>query len=261
MDRRVNVLEYFTPKIDAEHGVITGVKIIGVKSDNGYSYPPAVLRKAKALYENVPVFILHGKGLRPGTRKLVDHFGSLQNVRERSFANQITGLFGDLHIKMTHPLAKPVLHAAGKKETDAASRPRFGLSHDALIDMTEDGTQVTEIISVHSVDLVESPATTKNLFEEQTMPEETEKKQEQQFPMDMDAFAGSVAKRVLEAIKEDSTPAHPIPPVGAKPEAGATRKSPRLRALEDRTDDPVTEIGNTHEDFIGALRGYPRTNK
>lgn len=252
MSQRIQVLEYSNAVVDAELGVIKGVKIIGVKSENGYGYPAGVLRKAKALYENAPVFVLHpdARERKNGDRQLADHFGSLKNVRERGFANQITGLFGDLHVKLSHPLAAGVL--------EAAPTARFGLSHNAIILMNDDQSEVTEILGVNSVDLVPSPATSKNLFEEHTV---TSLENMEIAPMSqegLEQFSDQVAQKVLEAIKEETGSAHRRV---RRKGGGATRKSPRLSALEDRTGDPETSTGNTHADFLGALRGFPVTNR
>ena len=77
-----HVLEYSrAPVVD---GVIKGVKIIGTKSNNGRSYPQAVLTQAMAMYEGQQVYMLHptAREKRQGSRQLdalddaVDHWGS-----------------------------------------------------------------------------------------------------------------------------------------------------------------------------------------
>ncbi|NQT39171.1 MAG: hypothetical protein HQ581_16850, partial [Planctomycetes bacterium] len=139
--------------------MIEGVKIIGTKSRNGYDYPEAVLSRAKPLYEGAAVFIFHPTDpeKRRGSRQLVDHFGSLANIRAGGDRKGGFGLFGDLRIKQSHPMAQLVTESAGRK---------FGLSHNAVVEMNEDETAVVEIIDVNSVDLVDEPATTTTLFEE-----------------------------------------------------------------------------------------------
>ena len=96
MSHRTQVLEYSRPKV--VDGVVKGVKIIGLQSKNGYDYQPDALKGAIHLYENAAVFIMHGtdRETRRKSRKLFDHFGSLQQIRERQNG---AALYGDLHIK------------------------------------------------------------------------------------------------------------------------------------------------------------------
>jgi len=75
------------------------------------------------------------------------------------------GLFGDLFYNPKHPLAEQLLW-------DAEHAPHnVGLSHNVLARTTRRGktVAVTEIVSVLSVDLVADPATTRGLFEEQSV--------------------------------------------------------------------------------------------
>ncbi|KKL91816.1 hypothetical protein LCGC14_1890930, partial [marine sediment metagenome] len=150
-----HVLEYSrAPVVD---GVIKGVKIIGTKSNNGRSYPQAVLTQAMAMYEGQQVYMLHptAREKRQGSRQLDDHFGTLMDVREIPGK---PGLFCDLHTKQSHPMAGLIM--------ENAEGSTFGLSHNAVVEFGDDGTTVTKIVRVNSVDLVDQPATTHNLFEE-----------------------------------------------------------------------------------------------
>lgn len=159
------VLEHSQPRV--EGNTLIGVKICGAHSKNGYSYPQHVLRAAMPLYESAPVFVRHANKREEmgGIRQLCAHFGSLTNVRERGNSGDV-GLFADLPVRPTHPAAELVLEGNG-------SEP-YGLSHHAIVTMTDDGKAVAEIVAVHSVDLVTEPATTQTLFEEQDMPETNE---------------------------------------------------------------------------------------
>jgi hypothetical protein len=213
MSIRLNVLEYSTPKI--RDNIILGVKIIGTESANGYSYPLPVLRQAVPLYEGAPVFIEHPNGSekKRNSRHLADHFGVLQNIRQGE------GLFGDLHIKQSHPMAKAVLE-------EAAGAARFGLSHNAIVDMADDA--VTEIVSVNSVDLVDKPATTKNLFESEDM--DTERLTA------LEAKVDTLLERLPDKPKKE-TPK-------------------RITALENVEEPEAEKIGNSHDDFLATLRGF-----
>ncbi len=51
-----------SPNVDVARGVIFGVKILGVRSDNNREYPLSVLRAAAPLYERVPVHLDHPQG-------------------------------------------------------------------------------------------------------------------------------------------------------------------------------------------------------
>ena len=223
---RRQVIEY--SRAPVRNGVIEGVKIIGTESKNGYRYPANVLRKAKRLYESAAVFIYHPSDpeRRRGSRQLVDHFGSLQNVRERGTGETDFGLFADLHIKQQHPMAQLVLESDGH---------RFGLSHNAIVEMNDDQSEVTAIVEVNSVDLVDNPATTTNLFEEDQGMEELKK------TMDTLVEKIGVLETKLEAAQKE-------PP-----------KSKRLTALEDKretTEEVAVPIGNSHEDMLAVLRGF-----
>ena len=237
MSVRCQVLEYSRAVV--RNGVIQGVKIIGTDSRNGYRYPQEVLRRAKALYEATPVFAFHPSGpeKKRGSRQLCDHFGMLSNIRERGEADGPFGLFGDLHIKQRHPMATLIVESAGA---------HFGLSHNAVVEMNDDGSEVTEIIEVNSVDLVENPATTKTLFEEHSEMELAELKAvfEEKFDALLNKVDGLEKAQAQAAAK-----------------APAEMKPKRIQALETIT--PVEEagpaIGNSHDDLMAVLRGYSLT--
>lgn len=235
---RCEVLEYTNAAV--RDGVIVGVKIIGTQSRNGRTYPMEVLRRAKPLYECAPVFLFHpdGREKKRGSRQLADHFGSLVNVRERGEENGQFGLFADLQIKQRHPMASLVLENTDKN---------FGLSHNAVVEMDETKTEVREIISVNSVDLVDNPATTTTLFEESEMTLE-------EMNAALDERLGAFETKILEAMKS-------IKPAPVKvTEEKEPAKPKRITALEaapvDAGGNVPAPIGNTHEDLLAVLRGY-----
>ncbi len=267
MSERTQVLEYSKPKI--VDGVIKGVKIIGMQSDNGHTYPRAVLRDAKPLYESAPVYIFHpdDREQKQGSRRHVDHFGNLQNIHERNSRKTPFGLFGDLQTKPSHPMTAGVIRAI---EEGSA---RFGLSHNALCELSEDRKRVIEIVEVNSVDLVDKPGTNENLFEEEesemaTLTKiagagaegegegRTLKEVLEQITTDLDGLAATAKETRAEIDKIRDR---------GLPEKG--KKKGRLSVLEDRSaegegiepGDPAP-IGNTHDDWLGALRGYSVTN-
>jgi len=142
--------------VDRSSGVIRGVKILGLESRNGRSYPAETLRAAAALYEEAKVNVNHPKGDPSAPRDYQDRLGALRNVAVRP-----DGLFGDLHFNPKHALAEQLLW-------DAEHAPEnVGLSHNvqARTARRGDRTVVEAILKVQSVDLVADPATTRGLFE------------------------------------------------------------------------------------------------
>lgn len=142
-------------KVDREAGVIRGVKILGKESKNGRTYSDRAMQQAAGLYEGRKVNIDHM--MREGSeRPFRDVFGELRNVRMQDGA-----VYGDLHFLKSHPLAEQVCEAAERFPT------QFGLSHDAEgRTARQNGKLIVEsVIAVHSVDLVNTPATNAGLFE------------------------------------------------------------------------------------------------
>jgi hypothetical protein len=146
--------------VDAEAGVIRGVKIIGHKSKNGRRYRESALRKAMPLYEGCRSFINHREGGSNASaeRDITKLIGSFQNVEERH-----DGLYGNFHVLKSHPFAPVLLEMA----SDPSLRRKLGFSHVADGDTSQEGreTIVESITEVRRVDLVADPATTNGLFE------------------------------------------------------------------------------------------------
>lgn len=224
--KRTHVLEFSRPDIDGD--TIKAVKIIGVKSKNGWSYPPEVLKEAMPLYEGSPVFIEHPdeREKSRGHRQLADHFGSLESIRGNG-----QGLFADLKVRMAHPLATAVL--------EAAPTARFGLSHNALVDLNEDKSRVLKIVQVNSVDLVDKPGTTDNLFEGVTGPDE--------FQTTVLEALATISARLESIPVTDSVTEAILPTVPGRPR--------RLVALETTEPGNGKAIGDDHEAFLRTLRG------
>ncbi len=143
-------------RVDWKGGVIRGVRVCGLVSENGRRYTPEALRRAIPLYEGISVRVNHPK--RPEEqRESEDVFGWLKNVRP----DRDGALIADLHFLRSHAMARPVCEAARRN-------PRlYGLSHNAQGDgHYADGVFVVEeITELRSVDLVADPATNKSLYE------------------------------------------------------------------------------------------------
>ncbi len=171
--------------IDTEEGVIRGVRILGPSSKNGRRYSPAAIRSAAGMYEGVAVNVDHSRDATD--RPVADAFGWLRGVAVREGA-----VYGDLHYLKSHPSAPLLVEVAQRNPN------RLGLSHHAEGTVRMDGgTTIVETVErVHSVDLVQTPATNAGLFEsEGYMQVEGEKEP----MMEADVFKA----KVMEAMNGD----------------------------------------------------------
>jgi hypothetical protein len=147
-------------RVDRDHGVIRGVKIIGLPSRNGRRYLPQALSQAASLYEGAKVNVNHPKGHPLAPRDYQDRIGVIRAVESRDGE----GLFGDFHYNPRHALAEQLVW-------DAEHAPEnVGFSHNVLARTARQGDDVVveAITQVQSVDLVADPAATRGLFEEAT---------------------------------------------------------------------------------------------
>jgi hypothetical protein len=144
-------------RVDREHGVIRGVKILGSTSRNRRTYRPEAMAAAVALYEGAKVNVNHPKGSPLGPRDYQDRIGVIRNARIEG----PDGLFADLHFNPKHALAEQLLWDA----EHAAENVGFSHNAEARTSRAGDNVVVEEILCVRSVDLVADPATTQGLFE------------------------------------------------------------------------------------------------
>lgn len=178
-------------RVDAEAGVIRGVKIVGVQSRNigrtigcsadqfgdaankPYSYDPEGLKAAVPLYEGKSVFSNH----RPYTvdrstgQRVIEQaerdngqlVGWVQNCRFVDGPPEVAGIYGDFHVFKSNPLA-PTLFESAERKPDA-----FALSHEAFSKQptVQRGAIVLPGIAVvDAIALVSgAPGTTSSLFE------------------------------------------------------------------------------------------------
>jgi hypothetical protein len=148
-------------RVDRQQGIIQGVKILGLESRNGRTYPRETLRRATGLYEGVKVNVNHPRGNPGGPRDYQDRIGTLRNVRVEQGDG---GIRGDFHFNPKHALAEQLMW-------DAEHSPEnVGFSHnvEAKVARRDGKTVVEEITRVQSVDLVADPATTRGLFESES---------------------------------------------------------------------------------------------
>jgi hypothetical protein len=144
---------YGLERVDRDQGRIFGVRVLGLKSKNGRRYLREAVTAAAPLYEGARVYLNH----KPeGDRFTRERWGKLVNVR----AAEDGGLIADLDYLKNHPETEATLEAIERFQD-------VGLSHDSMGRSRLEGGErvIYEIVKVNSVDLVENPATTENLWE------------------------------------------------------------------------------------------------
>jgi len=205
--------------IDTEEGVIRGVRILGPSSKNGRRYSPAAIKSAAGMYEGIAVNVDHSR--EATDRPVADAFGWLRGVAVREGA-----VYGDLHYLKSHPSAALLVEVAQRNPN------RLGLSHHAEGTVRMDGgTTIVETVErVHSVDLVQTPATNAGLFEsEGYMQVEGEKKP----MMEADAFRS----KVMEAMDGEGDMASKIE---ALKQIIAAMEAP---SMSEEPSSPELEVG------------------
>lgn len=168
------------PRVDAEAGVLYGVKLLGEVSKNGRRYKPEAMKAAVPKYEGLKSYVDHPeqKNLSED-RKFKDWSGVFRNVRYESGK----GIFADQHLLKTGDYFEGIVEAAQKFPTSV------GYSHVADGQSRMEGAEeiIESITDVFSVDLVTDPATTAGFFESkrktqtvkhaiESLPEGTQKK-------------------------------------------------------------------------------------
>jgi hypothetical protein len=145
------------PRYDLAKGVVYGVRVLGVDSQNARAYPPDVQRKALPLMEGRAVYIDHPAGKGNG-RSVRDRFGRLTGLSVRDGATYAD----EFRFNPKHEYA-PTFGWFLEHDPDG-----IGFSINARGGTARrDGREVvTDISHVFSVDLVDTPATNKSLFEQ-----------------------------------------------------------------------------------------------
>lgn len=140
-------------------GVLREVKVLGLASRNRMRYLPAAVRKAIPLYEGAPVYVDHPAG-ESNARNLRERFGRLRGIYQRNDGSLWAKEF---RYNPAHPFAKSF---AWHVRNDPKG---IGFSHNAEGNGERDAAGemvIDEISAVHSVDLVDGPATTSGLREQ-----------------------------------------------------------------------------------------------
>lgn len=138
--------------------IVRNVVMLGPVSSHGYEYTEQAMKRAVdgGLYEGCRCFIDHASG----NRSVMDLAGQFRNVRFE------TGkIKGDAHLldddkgRKFWTIAKTAPAAAGCSH----------VAEGRLVRGADGKQRVEEIVKVHSVDLVVQGATTKNVFEAETV--------------------------------------------------------------------------------------------
>ena len=145
------------PSVDEEAGVIRGLKLCGLQSDNGRDYDPECLRAAVPLYEGKPCYVNHCTS----QRDVRDDIGVWRNCR---FLEGL-GIVGDLYYDKDSEDAKRLVYRAKKLHENV------GFSHDAktdpkYIELRGKRPTVVKIEEIKSIDYVAGPATADGLYED-----------------------------------------------------------------------------------------------
>ena len=132
------------------------------------------MRGALGLYEGRGVKLDHPDRSKPGSdRSVREGFGELRNAR---YDSQSCAIYADHYY--------PVNNAFAREYVESCTRfpLQLGFSHNANGEFTNDGdTQIVESIDdVYSVDLVDSPATNRGIFESEGSHVATKKTTEKQ---------------------------------------------------------------------------------
>lgn len=228
--------------VDAQAGVIRGVKILGRESSNGRVYSDRAMDSAARLYENIGVNINHTDRSQPDRdRQLEEAFGFLSNVKREKDA-----VFGDLHFLKSHPLAAVVIEAAERMPN------QLGLSHHAEGKVVREGGRavVEDVEKVFSVDLVRNPATNRGLFESEKPPMKRKVKAilAESYPRTYK----SIAKLLREMDGPDEEPMAnmevEVPAEGgAEEQAKAAFESMVLAVLHDESLDKAGKLSKIKE--------------
>lgn len=172
--------------MDAESGILFGVKLLGEQSRNGRRYTPESMRKAVGLYEGLKSYVDHPEREKLSEdRKFKDWSGIFRNAHYR----EGQGIFADQHLRKSSEYFAGIVEAAQKFPNSV------GYSHVADGDSRIDGTTeiIESITEVFSVDLVTDPATTAGFFESHKKPTNV-KQAIESLP------EGTTRKRLLEMI-------------------------------------------------------------
>ncbi len=222
--------------VDAERGVISDVKLVGLNSLNGRSYSESALRNAASLYEGAKVNVDH-RDKASAARSYRDRIGRISGV----YFKEGEGLYAkEFHFNPKHALAEQLLW-------DAQNDPKaVSFSHDAdgQVRRSKGKAVVESIVKVNCVDLVADGATTQGLHESEVHMEKTTLRKL------IEASGYKHTKKLLEMLPGEVTPEEPIDaptektdPVGAVTQALGDEARAIFVDPEIDTKETIKKIG------------------
>jgi len=243
-------------QVDEEQHIIRGVKCLGRSSKNGRTYTDQALADAGRFYEGIGVNLDHpGDDDGPrGCRRMVDGFGVLRETRIET-----DGVFADLHYLESHPLSAVIVERAKRFPEN------LGLSHDAVgvVSESEDGIVVEALRDVHSVDIVQRPATTAGLFESEdrseTMPAKPKKKSMRESLEAHPKEKGAASLLLL--LEEEEFAAAAEAPVEEEPDAKGAIKAALRKLVMQAFDDDSLDMAATLARIKKILQSQEKLTK
>jgi len=162
------------PRIDAENGILYGVKLLGSESRNGRRYTKQAMQEAVGLYEGRKIYVNHPKPDEMGEdRQFESWAGESQDPEVRD-----DGIYGNVRLRKKSGYFEGIIEAAEHFPM------AVGFSHVADGESRYEGdTEIVESIKeVFSVDIVTDPATTAGFFESRRKPKKTVKQSIESLP-------------------------------------------------------------------------------
>lgn len=251
-------------RVDREQGVIYGARVLGrysanshgdTRAENGTEYSRGCMTSALPLYENAKVKINHPPDrTRPAAeRDVEDVFGVIRNVRLESDENGDPVVRADIHYRKHHELTADVLDDIdrrlglwGLSHNAAAKRERFDRATKRLV--------IEELATVRSVDLVDKPATNRNLWESESTMSTTFRELLEAHRAELSKPRQGWLDRLLEMYEEDDGAMTAEAPAAQDPDealkGGFDAACAAVLASDMSADEKVTKIKTllkTHE--------------
>jgi len=152
------------PQIDRAAGILRRVHLMGPVSKHGYSYALDAMKAVAQRFEGMAVGVDHDYRSGPLTD---DH--TWGNVRGPIEVDP-KGLWGDLHFVKAHVRSEQLLESIERGLRDVALSP--------VVDVYEEKGKTVTKFSPRRIDVVIGGATTKSMFEQDTLTPEVQALQE-----------------------------------------------------------------------------------
>ncbi len=233
-------------RINEELGIIKGVKLLGLVSKNKRTYDtPGVRRTAVKMLEGAPIFLDHP---------------SMQDVRKpRSYRDKFAhviqgtvtysdgkGYFGDIRYNKAHSVAAQFVEDV----KHAPSTLGFSINGDFKSGGTDSNgvVVVEELLTLRSVDLVTTPATTAGVFEhfeEETDMSLTLEELKTKYP--------DLYKQALESAQGDLDASKTAAALEAE-QKKSKELADRLAAIEAKQAEDA-RVAGVRKDVVAAFEG------